>query len=437
MVHLGDITKLSGYTIAPVDVITFGSPCQDLSIAGKRAGMAGARSGLFSEAVRIIREMRLNTWGQYPKYAIWENVIGAYTSNKGSDFNAVLESLCQTIDPNATVPRPTNGKWPHSGLIMANNYSLAWRTMDAQYWGVPQRRRRIALVLSLTDRSAAEILFKPESLCGYFAQSGQSQKSIAGNTTDCVVSCNRTIPSPVIAIQGSMIGRKDENGPNGDGVNKDVCFTLNTIDRHAVAYSPCYGISRVAFNCGKNALFGFAIDDDLSPTLVAKGPNAVCYDARGNGNGDIVPTVVGDHNGHISDYTTVVCENSPPPKKRWIVRRLTPMECERLQGFPDGWTDIGDWVDDNGKIHKTTDAPRYKALGNSIALPQWYYVLGGIAEKLHEDATMGSLFDGIGGFPKVWTDLHNGNKALCVWASEIEAFPIAVTRAHFPESGKG
>ena len=116
-----------------------------------------------------------------------------------------------------------------------------------------------------------------------------------------------------------------------------------------------------------------------------------------------------------------------------IVRRLTPLECERLQGYQDGWTDIGEWIDTKGKKHKDADSPRYKALGNSIALPQWYYVLGGIAKRVPENATLGSLFDGIGGFPKVWSDLHNGNKSLCVWASEIEEFPIAVTKVRFPE----
>lgn len=178
MVHLGDITKMSGYTILPVDVITFGSPCQDLSIAGKRAGMAGERSGLFSEAVRIIREMRYATFGAYPKYAIWENVPGAFSSNKGEDFHAVLQSLCRVIDPATVIPRPTDArgtiKWPRAGAILADNYSLAWRTMDAQYWGVPQRRLRISLVLDLTGGRAGEILFEPESLRGHHAGASSS-----------------------------------------------------------------------------------------------------------------------------------------------------------------------------------------------------------------------------------------------------------------------
>lgn len=192
----------------------------------------------------------------------------------------------------------------------------------------------------------------------------------------------------VFCIAGNVIDRSDTSGANGIGVKENVSYTLNTADRPAVV-----------------------------------------YDARGNGDGKTVPTMTGDHNGHISDYSTVIVEKVV----RWIVRRLTPTECERLQGYPDDWTALGEWADSKGKLHRDADTPRYKALGNSIALPQWYYVLGGISDRLPENATLGSLFDGIGGFPKVWTDLHNGNKQLCVWASEIEEFPIAVTRKHFPE----
>lgn len=225
----------------------------------------------------------------------------------------------------------------------------------------------------------------------------------------------------VFCIAGNVIDRSDTAGANGAGVKEDVSYTLNTVDRPAVV-----------------------------------------YDARGNGDGSIVPTITEDHNSGITDYTAVTLvnqdvagpllardykgvgrqdslsrivaqPNAVDATVHWIVRRLTPTECERLQGYPDNWTALGEWVDSKGKPHKDADTPRYKALGNSIALPQWYYVLGGISDRLTENATLGSLFDGIGGFPKVWTDLHNGNKRLCVWASEIEEFPIAVTRKHFPE----
>lgn len=633
MVHLGDITKMSGYTIPPVDVITFGSPCQDLSIAGKRAGMAGERSGLFSEAVRIIREMRYATFGAYPKYAVWENVPGAFISNKGEDFHAVLQSLCRVIDPDAVIPRPTNArggiKWPRAGAILADHYSLAWRTMDAQHWGVPQRRLRISLVLDLTGGRAGEILFEPESLRGHFApgitpgqatagtaengagtadraftlkiRSGcegggkgalvQTEKSatlstlqdqtlfvaeppkaysfdsLASNsmkssnphsgcreveiaktldtsppdpaknqggiaildvlpfdTTQitspqngsnprfgdpchplaatahppaavCETVFAESIVEPTFCIQGNTIDRADTAGANGTGVKEDVCYTLNTIDRPAVAF---------ALDCRN-----MTVNEELSATLQAKGNGGqslnyinpvaepLIYDARGNGNGITSPTMTGDHNSRVTDYTAITLQgdtvagallardykgpgradslgrviaqpvgadlyngtltgdravtlttatgqggtNTGPSviEKiiRWIVRRLTPTECERLQGYPDGWTDLGSWIDSKGKTHKDADTPRYKALGNSIALPQWYYVLGGIADRLPDNATLGSLFDGIGGFPYVWAQLHAGRKELCVWASEIEEFPIAVTKKWFPEVEDG
>lgn len=633
MVHLGDITKMSGYTIPPVDVITFGSPCQDLSIAGKRAGMAGERSGLFSEAVRIIREMRYATFGAYPKYAVWENVPGAFSSNKGEDFHAVLQSLCRVIDPDAVIPRPTNArggiKWPRAGAILADHYSLAWRTMDAQHWGVPQRRLRISLVLDLTGGRAGEILFEPESLRGHFApgitpgqatagtaengagtadraftlkiRSGcegggkgalvQTEKSatlstlqdqtlfvaeppkaysfdsLASNsmkssnphsgcreveiaktldtsppdpaknqggiaildvlpfdTTQitspqngsnprfgdpchplaatahppaavCETVFAESIVEPTFCIQGNLIDRADTAGANGIGVKEDVCYTLNTIDRPAVAF---------ALDCRN-----MTANEELSATLQAKdnggqslnyiNPVAepLIYDARGNGDGITSPTMTGDHNSRVTDYTAITLQgdtvagallardykgpgradslgrviaqpvgadlyngtltgdravtlttatgqggaNTGPSviEKiiRWIVRRLTPTECERLQGYPDGWTDLGSWIDSKGKTHKDADTPRYKALGNSIALPQWYYVLGGISDRLPDNATLGSLFDGIGGFPYVWAQLHAGRKELCVWASEIEEFPIAVTKKWFPEVEDG
>ena len=594
MVHLGDITKMSGYTIPPVDVITFGSPCQDypefrnnqtLSIAGKRAGMAGERSGLFSEAVRIIREMRYATFGTYPKYAVWENVPGAFSSNKGEDFHAVLQSLCRVIDPDAVIPRPTDArggiKWPRAGAILADNYSLAWRTMDAQHWGVPQRRLRISLVLDLTGECAGEVLFEPESLRGHFAPSiaaGQAAPVVVGGCTEdanraftlkirsgcegggkgALVQIEKSatlstlqdqtlfvaepskaysfdslasnsmkssnphsgcreveiaktldtsppdpaknqggiaIVEPTFCIQGNTIDRADTAGANGTGVKEDVCYTLNTIDRPAVAF---------ALDCRNMTANG-----ELSATLQAKSNGGqslnyinpvaepLIYDARGNGDGITSPTMTGDHNSRVTDYTAITIQgdtvagallardykgpgradslgrviaqpvgadlyngnltgdkavtlttatgqggaNTGPSviEKiiRWIVRRLTPTECERLQGYPDGWTDLGDWVDSKGKAHKAADTPRYKALGNSIALPQWYYVLGGIADRLPEDATLGSLFDGIGGFPYVWAQLHAGRKELCVWASEIEEFPIAVTKKWFPEVEDG
>ena len=226
-------------------------------------------------------------------------------------------------------------------------------------------------------------------------------------------------------------------------------------------YSTYKESARVKTLKSSGGTLGFGGDSIVAEPLI--------FDARGNGDGQTSPTMTGDHNGRVTDYTAIAAQqvgadlyngtltgdkavtlttatgqggaNTGPSviEKiiRWIVRRLTPTECERLQGYPDGWTDLGEWIDSKGKTHKDADTPRYKALGNSIALPQWYYVLGGIADRLPDNATLGSLFDGIGGFPYVWAQLHAGRKELCVWASEIEEFPIAVTKKWFPEVEDG
>lgn len=186
MVHLGDITKLDGGKIEPVDVVTFGSPCQNLSIAGNRKGLEGDESILFLEAVRIIKEMRIATNGRYPQIAMWENVVGAFSSNKGSDFNQVVEELCKICDPDADVPRPPNGRWGKAGLYMGDYYSLAWRQLDAQHWGVPQRRKRIFAVLDLGGQCAGEILFKREGLRRDFTKVRRTGKTASRSATDCL-----------------------------------------------------------------------------------------------------------------------------------------------------------------------------------------------------------------------------------------------------------
>lgn len=499
MIHLGDITKIKGDNIPKVDVITFGSPCQDLSIAGKRAGLSGERSGLFIEAVRIIKEMREATNGEYPKYAVWENVPGAFSSNKGEDFRAVLEELARIKEAGISIPGPDKSKWAKAGLITGNDWSIAWRTMDAQYWGVPQRRLRISLVLDFTGGCAGEILFEPESLRGHFAPGitpGQATAGAVGNGAG-TADCTDAIPINLqIATRHKSLGERTGLGVVHAG---DAAYTLQEGHEHGVC---CPDIAKaytlkIRSGCeggGKGALVQTEKSATLSTlqdqTLFAAEP--LIYDARGNGDGITSPTMTGDHNSRITDYTAITLQgdtvvgallardykgpgradslgrviaqpvgadlyngtltgdkdvtlttatgqggaNTGPSviEKiiRWIVRRLTPTECERLQGYPDGWTDLGEWIDSKGKTHKDADTPRYKALGNSIALPQWYYVLGGISDRLPDNATLGSLFDGIGGFPYVWTQLHAGRKELCVWASEIEEFPIAVTKKWFP-----
>ena len=531
MKHYGNISAMDGGRIEPVDIITFGSPCQDMSIAGRRDGLDGSRSSLFYEALRIIKEMRCATDGRYPRYIVWENVPGAFSSNKGEDFKAVLEAVIGIAEPNAQVPMPEKARWPYADIYMGDGWSVAYRTLDAQYWGVPQRRRRIYLVADLAGGSAGKILFESEGLSGYSAESFRSWQRTAGSaekgayptvagaltarydSSPCVdrgqtivvtalenhpldsrvklsedgnvqtltsrigtggnnvplvmkirsgcegggkgaliqenksatLSCNndQTLFEPCgwdggqvsptltkqnaggnqrmpdkdnftcvlqpfgicskdsnvmksdnphsgiyeaetartldgnggnpscnqggiavvesYAIQGSMIGRDDKNGPHGDGINEDVSFTLNTVDRHAV-----YAMTTGSYT---------QVEKDTSPTIMArdyKDPNAICM-------------------GH--GYT---------------VRRLTPTECARLQGFPDNWcADLGTEKPTDEemyfwhKVFKTysegtgckmksdkqiakwlkdpySDSAEYKMWGNGVALPCVWFVLCGI-----------------------------------------------------------
>lgn len=454
MKHLGDITKIHGDQIEPVDCITFGSPCQDLSIGGRRAGLAGERSGLFMEAVRIIKEMRSSTNGLHPTFAIWENVPGAFSSNSGEDFRAVLEELARIEQPDVSIPRPSGrgGRWSKTGAIAGNGWSLAWRQLDAQYWGVPQRRKRIALVADFGGQRAAEILFERTGVSGNPEQSIPTWQEVTGAAGSRIAGNDR--PVPVLNDQGGGVM----------GVSYNVTGTLRASE---------HGHQPIVLE--SNQVHATVSQTGICPTLPASmgmgggyipmiTDRKVFY-ARGNGDGKIVPTITGDHENRITDYTAIAIELKTFNEQsfscykesdkcstlkakagnigngseclvaektvRWIVRRLTPVECERLQGFPDGWTDIGEWVDSKGKKHKYADSPRYKALGNSIALPQWFWIAQKMKPYLRPNATLGSLFDGIGGFPLVWQKTYGNGTAR--WASEIEEFPIAVTKRRFGE----
>lgn len=653
MIHLGDITKIHGDEIEPVDCITFGSPCQDLSIAGRRAGLAGERSGLFMEAVRIIKEMRSSTNGLYPTFAIWENVPGAFSSNNGEDFRAVLEELACVEQPNAVIPGPPRGgRWSKAGAIAGNGWSLAWRQLDSQYFGVAQRRKRIALILDLGGQRAGEILFERTSLSRHPDPCIQAWKEVAGLTANrpagndrmvgagflcgssrnadsrgteadragkseaeertsgdkcceaaaytlkirsgcagggkgALVQTEKTgtlstlqdqtifqlIQEPTYCISGNTVDRKTNQ--NGTGVRESGAFTVNTVDRHAVAYAlqnqnlciddalpfdttqitskvnksnpqwgdPCHPLAAAAHPPAavirisdeempvqpmvleSNQVHATVTQNGICPTLPAsmglgggyvpmitghpadrpvvfenhaqdarykEAPTCspTGYDRWGTGGGNTplvaVPgqvTSYGIGNGQAHAYASkeksgtldtmhdaqavaieysgclnpwdtqarrVYGEDGTFPalpsresaggnqqavlagqRTRWIVRRLTPTECERLQGYPDGWTDIGEWTDTKGKKHKPADSPRYKALGNSIALPQWFWIAQKMKSYMGDGAKLGSLFDGIGGFPLVWETTYGIGTAR--WASEIEEFPIAVTKKHFPE----
>ena len=511
MKHYGDVHGLNGANLEPVDIISFGSPCQDLSIAGKRCGLGGSRSGLFYEAVRVIAEMRKSTNEKYPRWAVWENVPGALSSQHGQDFRCVLESLVRIKDPAADVPLPENGRWLHAGEILGDGYSLAWRILDAaQGWGVAQRRKRIFAVLDLDGQCAGKVLFESEGVSGYTPPGGEAREGAARsaesgagasgiclndqgglrmdvthgrastlraearhppcvlnafgfctehsadsrgigyederaptlragvvpgvaidfNPTDsrirlkeddlCQTLCSRmgtggnqvplvfgissdqshamlsenphagiyeadtsrtldcsdcspnrnqggmmvveSVENPCYCIQGSMIGRKEQNGPQGDGINREVAFTLDTVDRHAVYAmttgfftqldeekspplmardykdppvvgkdEPAYALDRACFSAGENAQYSMNIGEEKAPTLVAEGPSAVAAPAS------------------------------------YLVRRLTPGECCRLQGYPDGWCEH---LESPTPSNKETD--RWEAI-----FEEWRMAMGG------------------------------------------------------------
>ena len=579
MKHLGDITKISGWDIEPVDCITGGSPCQDLSVAGKRAGLAGERSGLFMEQMRIVKEMRAadvqrGRTGIHcrPRFMVWENVPGAFSSGnpKGADFAAVLEEIvkvCEEEAPSVSVPEKG---WPPAGCLYdeMGGWSIAWRVHDAQFWGVPQRRKRIALVADFGGKSAPEILFERKGLCRDSDEGCTQGQRIASVAQESV---------------GGAISFQERAGKPGGGkgilIQQERTGALSTLNNQSVldirgcTFAPVASILRSGAGAPKHEadilgrlvctnFGGICLDDqggqqinvrtdNISPTLraeqhgyqpcvvgfdvynmsttgeVAKTINAaasdadhipVVYDARGNGDGKTVSTITGDHKRRVTDYSSVVCEpcycadqgggkssasfyNELSPTlscthggepvvyrqgsfgdyiegeagplraaggdlgggseclcvgngqvnqsvgdvvgalntmhdqqavySHNIVRRLTPIECERLQGFPDGWTDIGEWVDSKGKKRQSTDGARYKALGNSIALPFWKWLCKRISAQYERDATLGSLFDGIGGFPYCWERVNGKGSAR--WASEIDEFPMAVTKVRFGE----
>lgn len=489
MNHLGDITKINGATAPIVDCIIGGSPCQDLSIAGKRAGLAGERSGLYMEQIRVTREMREHDRangrsGEFirPRYMVWENVPGAFSSNHGKDFAAVLEEAVKIAEPEAPpVPVPEKG-WPTSGCLMGDGWSVAWRVLDAQFWGVPQRRRRIVLIADFGGQSAPEVLFVRKSVSGDSEPGGETREGFAGGSAE-------STGSSVYCLQGNGIDRAGTARCNGRGWKENVSYTLNTIDRPAVCAGFKLGNSEKARSigyceeqaptlnaeCGGNkpAILDMSHACDVirdcggtSPSLQARmgtGGNQVPLVAFGIGNGqaneaatmalEVSQTLNTMHDTQaVFCCAAVDCRNGTENPKingtlqakssggsslnlqnvcrvNKTVRRLTPLECERLQGFPAGWTGIGDWVGSKGKTRKTTDSARYKALGNSIALPPWKWVLKRLCAQYERDATMASLFDGIGGFPFLWEQLNG--KGSCLWASEIEEFPMAVTRRHF------
>lgn len=378
----GDVCGIRGDRIQPVDIVTFGSPCQDLSVAGGQAGIhKGERSSLFFEAIRIIKEMRNGTANQFPRFAVWENVPGAFSSNKGEDFRAVLQALCEiTKIGGVSVPRPQGGRWLPAGCVVGDGFSVAWRQYDAQYWGVPQRRKRIYLIADFAGERAGEILFVEPGVSWNPEPGRETGKGTSGNAERSAGRSDRS----VFSLQGNAVDRNA--GMNGCGWCENVAHSLNTQDRHAVAYP-----EKARSLCARG---------DSSPCL-DRGQNVVVYDARGNGGRMTAPTITGDHERRVSDYTALcvgngqlnqmsmqpVCntldtmhdkqailtEGEPP--RKYIVRRLTPLECCRLQGFPDWWCDGVEG----------SDTAQYKMWGNGIALPCAVDVLGRIANAIRNN----------------------------------------------------
>lgn len=537
MRNYGDITKISGYEVPPVDVVIGGSPCQDLSVAGLRKGLAGQRSGLFMDQIRIVKEMRENDrmHGRTgidvrPRFMVWENVCGAFSSNGGKDFLAVLEETAHIADENAVIPEPPQGKWRNAGVIMGDGWSIAWRVHDAQFWGVPQRRHRISLVADFAGGRAPEICFVRKSLSGHPEPCGKERKEAPGQAVPCAAYTVRERAGCEGGGKGALV-QSEKTGTLGCS-NDQTLFDFR-------GGQTVYGISSYESNAMKSSNPESGISEaETARTLDSNGGNPACnqggmlvYDSRGKGDvertltarydssfdgsrgqnvvvysgaqltsllnkqnpqpGDPAPTLSIDSRnyavieaitlhesaGEYAENASIALRNSDykhPPVTWWdgkdtvqtitanlanhgtlqakesggssvnlnntvreneCVRRLTPLECERLQGFPDGWTDIGDWTDDKGKKHKTTDSNRYKALGNSIALPFWKYLLKRISAEYERDATMASLFSGIGGFDLLWTQINGMGSVL--WEAEIDDFPSAVCRRHFGSEETG
>lgn len=490
MKHYGDIHGLHGAKLEPVDMITFGSPCQDVSIAGRREGLSGGRSGLFFEAIRIIREMRETTNGEYPRWAVWENVPGALSSHNGEDFRQVLESLVRIKDPAANVPLPADGKWLPAGEIMGNGYALAWRILDAaQGWGVAQRRKRVFVVLDLAGGRAGEVLFESEGVSGYTPPGGEARKGAAGGAARCAGAAGfcyesgeasrgigyqeeesptlRCWKPPGVAVREPPLTLKIRSGCDGGGkgalIQHDLSATLGCHNDQTLFAPKAFGIGSASSKgmLSPNPKSGF-YEAATSRTIDCNGGSASC-----NQGGMVVvepkvpayyvtacsymqidrevaspimardwkdPPVIGHESpsycfdracftsGENAQYrlsvreevaATLIAEGpgaiSASPED-YLVRRLTPLECCRLQGFPDGWTEhlgteepgereiarwVGvfeDWYRAQGKAARASpgrvakwlkdphsDAAQYKAYGNSVAVPCVFFVLAGIA----------------------------------------------------------
>ena len=495
MKHYGDISQMDGGKIEPVDIITFGSPCTNMSIAGKRAGLDGAQSSLFYQAIRIIKEMRCATNGRYPRWICWENVIGAFSSNRGFDFKKVLEEIIGICEPGAEVPMPEKDRWPYADIYMGERWSVAYRTFDAQHWGVPQRRRRVYLVADFAARGAGRVLFESEGLSGYSAEGFRSwQRAARGSPAGsgaaggiCLNDQGGTRMDISVDVAGTLRAQMDghppciveQNGVVFENHSQDTRYVgpLDTAPTVSATYgtggnnqpfvvgeAPTPKTLKIRSGCeggGKGALIqedksatiscnndqtvfvpcqdadaavrAFSIGAAFSAGMLSENPHAGIYEAdtsrtldQGGGNpacnqGGIA--VVGGPTYAMTPctFTQIDKEKAPTLNARdykdptfvnsgYYVRRLTPTECARLQGFPDWWcagletpepteADIESWSaiwethrklvsgsprpKSRNQIVKWLKAPHsdsaeYKMWGNGVALPNVFFVLAGI-----------------------------------------------------------
>lgn len=441
MRHMGDITKLKGENLPVVDIIAGGSPCQDLSVAGRREGLDGERSGLFLEQVRLVREMRRQEERRMgsgrradqlvrPRYMVWENVPGAFSSGepKGADFHTVLEEVCRIPEESVSLPRPPGGAWTPAGIIMGEGFSVAWRVLDAQFWGVPQRRRRIFLVADFGGHSAGEILFESESVWRHYQAVRKQRKKTAGNSgkgavpaggaagaiglmdqggermdvyeerTGTLSAEGGSMPPivmatgqggpetgagycPTITAAAGMAGNNqpilfDNHGPDTRytgpvQVAQTITSALGTGGNNtplAVNGEPYCIVGNIINREDKNGGNGCGYQQGISYTLTATDQHCVaCTGELTEPYQKVVGALCADdRKGINSQY---VGQDKCIVEKNRLVRKLVPLECERLMGFPDCWTDIPG----------ASDSARYKALGNSVAVPCVDFILCGIA----------------------------------------------------------
>lgn len=431
MVHLGDITKMNGAEIEPVDVITFGSPCQNLSIAGNGKGLAGQESSLFFEAIRVIQEMRCATNGRFPQIVIWENVYGAFSSTQGEDFRTVIETLWKICEGNDSVPRYAEDKrgrqkWPHTGFVLGDHSSIAWRGLDAQGWGVAQRRKRVFVVLDLGGQCAGQILFEREGLRRDFKKVRRTGETIRPSSETSPVEHYRIYAVENHAQDSRMSLRPDNTvqtlagrmGTGGGNVPLVLvpCFGQASYDEYAPAEQavtlkatggnygggtenlvlvPCKADVGIANGGAGKKAGSIAFSKEVSPTLKAGASGlqapvvAIPYTLKirsgceGGGKGALIQE---DKSATLScnnDQTLFVPTQTENGEIIYLARKLTPTECASLQGFEKDWCAL--------VPHK--DSAEYKMWGNGMAFPCMLYVMEGVQEVLAE-RYLDNLFGG-------------------------------------------